>query len=180
MNSRTSVAPGEAAARVRLVQEHVRCENEHDLAGIMATFGDQADYYDAPWAERHAGRDAVERYYGDLLRALPDLRIETREQIVTDAAVVLEVVISGTQTGSWRGLPATGRRVQFPLCAIYRFTPTGKLASEKIYYDRAGVLHQVGLYHEPVGVIGQLVTAVTHPVTACRALLRKLFRWSAA
>jgi hypothetical protein len=71
-------------------------------------------------------------------------------------------------------LPATGRPVRFPLCAIYRFTPNGKLASEKIYYDRAGVLHQVGLYHEPVGPFGRLVTAITHPVTLGRAYLRKL------
>ena len=32
------------AARLRIVGEHVRRENEHDLAGIMATFGDEAEY----------------------------------------------------------------------------------------------------------------------------------------
>jgi len=71
-------------------------------------------------------------------------------------------------------LPATGRPVRFPLCAIYRFAANGKLAGEKIYYDRAGVLHQVGLYHEPVGVFGPLVTALTHPLTLARAYGRKL------
>jgi len=81
------------------------------------------------------------------------------------------VLISGTQVGTWRGLPATGRPVRFPLCAIYRFAANGKLAGEKIYYDRAGVLHQGGLYHEPVG---PLVTALTHPLTLARAYGRKL------
>jgi len=94
--------------------------------------------------------------------------------LVTEDAVVLEVLISGTQVGTWRGLPATGRPVRFPLCAIYRFAANGKLAGEKIYYDRAGVLHQVGLYHEPVGVFGPLVTALTHPLTLARAYGRKL------
>jgi len=98
---------------------------------------------------------------------------------VTDDAVVVEVVITGTQTGSWRGLPATGRPVRFPLCGIYRFAPSGKLASESIYYDRAGVLAQVGLYHEPVGFFGQVVTGLTHPLTVARAYLRMLFRRSA-
>jgi len=140
----------------------------------MATFGDEAHYEDAPWGERHAGRDAVEQYYRDLLLALPDLQIDVRDRIVTEDAVVLEVLISGTQAGSWRGLPATGRRVQFPLCAIYRFGASGKLTSETIYYDRAGVLRQVGLYHEPVGAFGQLITALTHPVTIGAAYLRKL------
>ena len=170
----------QVAARLRIVEEHVRRENDHDLAGIMATFADEAKYDDAPWAEQRLGRDAVEEYYRDLLTALPDLHIDIRDRLVTEDAVVLEVVISGTQAGTWRGLPATGRPVRFPLCAIYRFAANGKLAGEKIYYDRAGVLHQVGLYHEPVGVFGRLVTALTHPLTLARAYGRKLLPWSAA
>lgn len=164
----------QAAARLRLVEEHVRLENRHDLTGIMATFADEAKYEDAPWGEHHLGRGAVEQYYRDLLEALPDLQIDVRDRLVSEQAVVLEVVISGTQAGAWRGLPATGRPVRFPLCAIYRFAPNGKLASETIYYDRAGVLRQVGLYHEPVGILGRLVTALTHPVTLTRAYVRKL------
>lgn len=152
----------------------MRGENRHDLAGIMATFGDEANYQDAPWGEQHHGRDAVEQYYRDLLTALPDLHIDVLDRVVTEDAVVLEVLISGTQAGPWRGLPATGRPVRFPLCAIYRFAPNAKLASEKIYYDRAGVLHQVGLYHEPVGAFGRLVTALMHPLTLGRAYVRKL------
>ena len=166
-------------ARLALVEEHVRHENRHDLSAIMGTFGEVAEYADAPWGERHQGRDAVERYYRDLLTALPDLQIDIHDRHVTDDAVVLEVVISGTQTGPWRGLPATGRPVRFPLCGIFRFAGDGKLASETIYYDRAGVLKQVGLYHEPVGVLGQLITGLTHPVTLVRAYARKLFARSA-
>lgn len=170
----------QVAARLRIVEEHLRRENEHDLAGIMATFGHEAEYDDTPWGERRLGRDAVENYYRDLLTALPDLHIDVRNRLVTDDAVVLEVTTSGTQTGTWRGLPATGRPVRFPLCAIYRFTANGKLASERIYYDRAGVLHQVGLYHEPVGVLGRLLTTITHPLTLARAYVRKLIPRSSA
>jgi steroid delta-isomerase-like uncharacterized protein len=177
MNSpRGAPANEQATARLRLVEEHVRLENRHDLAGIMATFGDDAKYQDAPWGEDHLGRGAVEQYYRSLLTALPDLQIDVRDRLVSQDAVVLEVLISGTQAGPWRGLPATGRRVRFPLCAIYRFTPNGKLASETIYYDRAGVLRQVGLYHEPVGIFGRLITALTHPLTLLRAYLLSIFR----
>lgn len=38
---------------------------------------------------------------------------------------------------------------------------------------------QVGLYHEPVGFFGQVVTGLTHPLTVARAYLRMLFRRSA-
>ncbi len=89
----------QVAARLRIVEEHVRRENEHDLAGIMATFADEAKYDDAPWSEQRLGRDAVEQYYRDLLVALPDLHIDVRDRLVTEDAVVLEVLISGTQVG---------------------------------------------------------------------------------
>lgn len=164
------------AARLRLVEEHVRHENAHDLAGIMDTFASEAKYDDAPWSEHHVGRDAVQQYYQALLTALPDLHIDILHRWATADTVVLEVVISGTQAGPWRGLPATGRPLRFPLCAIYRFAANGKLAGEKIYYDRAAVLHQIGLFHEPVGVFGRLVTCLMHPLTLARAYGRKLIK----
>jgi hypothetical protein len=54
------------------------------------------------------------------------------------------------------------------------------LASETIYYDRAGVLHQVGLYHDPVGILGRLATTLSHPVTLLQAYARKLLPRSAS
>jgi SnoaL-like polyketide cyclase len=83
---------------------------------------------------------------------------------------VLEVTIRGTHLGPWRGLPATGRRLEFPLCGIYTFDANDRLAGERIYYDRALVLRQLGLFYEPVG-LGRLFTALAHPLTIGRALL---------
>jgi hypothetical protein len=46
-------------ARLRIVEEHIRCENEHNLDGIMATFGETARYDDEPWDRHYSGRDGV-------------------------------------------------------------------------------------------------------------------------
>ena len=161
-------------ARLEVVEEHVRRENAHDLAGIMATFGEQAWYDDEPWSEHHDGRDAVRRYYEDLLAALPDLHIDIAHRLAAEDGVALEVRISGTQLGSWRGLPPTGERVEFPLCGLYTFDEEGKLAGERIYYDRGSVLHQVGLYHDPQSLLGRLETLFAHPFTVAQAYARKL------
>jgi steroid delta-isomerase-like uncharacterized protein len=163
-------------ARLDVVEEHVRRENAHDLPGIMATFGHQAYYDDEPWGEHHDGRDAVHRYYEDLLAGLPDLHIDIAHRLAAEDGVALEVRISGTHLGSWRGLPPTGRRVEFSLCALYTFGEEGKLAGERIYYDRVSVLHQVGLYHNPQTLLGRLETLLAHPVTVGRAYVRKLTR----
>jgi len=165
-----------ARAQLALVQEHVGCENAHDLPGIMATFGSGAWYDDEPWGEHHDGRHAVQRYYQDLLTSLPDLRIDITKAIAADDAVVLEVRINGTHLGPWRGLPATGRRVSFPLCGVFAFDAEGRLAGERIYYDRADVLRQVGLFHDPQSLLGRLEAFLAHPITVTRAYARKLTR----
>lgn len=160
------------AARLALVEEHVRCKNDHDLDAILATFGDDPAHDDEPWGERHAGRDGVRAYYESLLRAAPDLEIEIRQRHAAEEAVVLEVVIRGTQLGPWRGLPPTGRRLEFPLCAVYTFDDEDGLAGERIYYDRATVLRQLGVLHEPESLAGRLTTPLLHPLTILRALRR--------
>jgi steroid delta-isomerase-like uncharacterized protein len=159
-------------ARLALVEEHVRFENDHDLESVLGTFGATPRYDDEPNGEHHLGLEGIHRYYEDLMRALPDLHIDVKRRYVTDDALTLEVEISGTHLGPWRGLPATGRRVRFPLCAIYTFDGD-KLAGERIYYDRATVFRQVGIFHDPETALGRALTALTHPVTIGRALARK-------
>src|SRR5882672_7946504 len=148
-----------AQARTAVVDEHIRCENRHDLDAMMATFGVDARYDDEPWGDHRAGRDGVRSYYTELLRALPDLAIEVKHRHVASESIVLEVTIRGTHLGPWRGLPATGRRMEFPLCGVYTFDANDRLSGERIYYDRGAVLGQLGLFHEPLGWSGRVATA---------------------
>lgn len=161
----TTLTPERRAARLRLVEEHVGHENRHDLDGIMATFGAAARYDDEPWDEHHAGREGVRAFYADLLRAMPDVNLDVRQRHATETAVVLEVVISGHHLGAWRGLPPTARPLAFPLCGIFTFDDDDKIAGEKIYYDRATILRQLGVFHEPDGLAGRINAALMHPMT---------------
>ena len=162
------------SARIALVEQHIRLENEHDIEGVVRTFGEVAQYDDEAWGEHHKGRNGVRRFYEQLMKAMPDLEIEVRRRHVTDDAILVEVMIRGTHLGRWRGLPATGRRVEFPLCGVYTFDSDDHLAGEKIYYDRGTVFRQLGVFHEPESVLGQICILATHPVTIARALGKKL------
>jgi steroid delta-isomerase-like uncharacterized protein len=162
--------------RLHCVREHVRCENAHDLDGIMRTFGDNGCYDDEPWNEHYTGLNGVRDYYAQLIRSVPDLYIDVQREHVAEDAIVLEVVIRGTHLGTWRGLPATGRPVAIPLCGIFTFDKHDRLAGERIYYDRAEVLRQLGVFFEPQSVLGQLVTVLTHPVTMVRIAAAQLRR----
>src|SRR5215813_12549120 len=107
----STMSDSRIAARLRIVETHVACENSHDLDGIMATFGAAASYDDEPWEAHYGDRDEVRAFYAEMLQALPDFQIDVRRRHVGENAIVLEVVIRGTHLGAWRGLPATGRRI---------------------------------------------------------------------
>jgi steroid delta-isomerase-like uncharacterized protein len=174
--ARISTPQDRRAARLATVEQHIRLENEHDLEGILRTFGNTPQYDDQPWGEHYEGRHGVRQFYEQLMQALPDLKIDVQHQYVTDDAILVEVVIRGTHLGGWRGLPATGRRVEFPLCGVYTFDADDSLAGEKIYYDRGTVLRQLGVFHEPQSLLGQITILATHPTTIARAFVRKLLR----
>jgi len=163
------------AARLKLVEEHVRHENDHNLEGIMATFGATAHYDDEPWDAHYVGRDAVRAFYAGLLQALPGLRIDVQHTHASDSAVVLEVVIRGQHLGPWRGLPPTGAQIELPLCGIFTFDDAERLAGERIYYDRAMLLRQLGVFHEPDSALGRITTLLTHPLTMAQIAMRKVW-----
>ena len=162
------------ASRMAIVEQHVRLENEHNLEGVLGTFGNSARYDDEAWDDHYTGRDGVRAFYTQLMSALPNLEIEVLKRHVTDDSIILEVMIRGTQLGAWRGLPPTGRRVEIPLCGVYTFDNEDRLAGEKIYYDRATALRQLGVFHEPQSLAGKLATLATHPFTIAKALARKI------
>jgi len=163
-------------ARMARVDEHIRRENQHDLDAVMATFGHEARYDDEPWNDHRTGLDGVRSYYTELMSALPDLKIEVTQRHVASDSLIVEVIISGTHLGPWRGLPATGRRIEFPLCGVYTFDAEDRLAGERIYYDRGTVLGQLGLFHEPVRGTGRVATVLSHPLTIARAFLGRSHR----
>lgn len=160
--------------RLAIVKEHVEQENQHDIDGIMATFGEDPWYRDEGQGEHHDGLDGVRGHYEELIQALPDLHIDVQQRHVTEDHVILEVSLSGTHTGEWNGLPGTGRQVEFPVCSVFVFDDQNKLAGERIYYDRATLLRQLGIFHEPDRGLGQVLTVLTHPITIAQAVVRNI------
>jgi steroid delta-isomerase-like uncharacterized protein len=134
------------AARLRLVDEHIRRENAHDLDGILATFGAAPDL--TLNGETHGGRDTVRTLYEGLLHAFPDLQIEVIKRYVAEETVVAELVLKGTQRESFLGVPPTGRHVEIPTCAIFRFDHQDTLAGETIYIDATVLRARAGFLSE--------------------------------
>ena len=67
-------------------------------------------------------------------------------------------------------------QIELPLCGIYTFDDDDSLAGERIYYDRATLLRQLGVFHEPDRVMGRITTLLTHPLTMAQIAMRKVWR----
>ena len=68
------------SARIAIVEQHIRLENDHDLEGVLRTFGETARYDDEPWGEHYTGREGVRLFYEQLMKALPDLEIAVQRR----------------------------------------------------------------------------------------------------
>jgi SnoaL-like polyketide cyclase len=104
------------------------------------------------------------------------LHLDVRQRHPSVRAIVVEVIVRGQHLGPWRGLPATGSRIEIPLCGIFTFDNEDRVAGEKIYYDRATLLRQLGLFHEPESVVGRIGTMLMHPLTMAHVAARMFWK----
>jgi SnoaL-like polyketide cyclase len=123
------------APRVATVRNLIEAERRHDLPGILACFGPEPtlEFVGGP---RHAGAERVGQIYGDLLRAFPDLMVETVAEHVGEHSVIVELVLHGTHRQQWLGMAPRGRTLTLPACSIFLFDRRDQLQSQRLYLDR--------------------------------------------
>jgi hypothetical protein len=96
-----------AAARVRVVTDHVEAENREDFDSALAGF-EHPRYELVPLGEVYEGEAQIRAYYRDQRGAFPDQRIRLVAVHPADESVVAEFVIEGTHRGKLRHLPPPG------------------------------------------------------------------------
>jgi carboxymethylenebutenolidase len=93
--------------------------------------------------------EGVRAFYTNMLKQLPhDMTWIPISRTVGTDKIALESILAFTHNIStdWilPGVPPTGAKVRIPLVIIFTFRD-GKLASERIYWDQASTLVQLGL-----------------------------------
>jgi steroid delta-isomerase-like uncharacterized protein len=156
--------------RVEIVTEHVRLENDHDFPACIAKFG-RARYEVVAGDELFDGEARVEHFLQENKRAFPDFHFTATRISPAPDAVIAEGRFTGTQNGFWRGLPPTGRKVDFPMCVVFDFEGD-VMVNERIYFDLGTALQQLGVQFDPNTPIGKLMAFLGHPLTILRGLLR--------
>jgi steroid delta-isomerase-like uncharacterized protein len=161
------------ATRDRLVREHMESENQHDFDTTLATFKHHPRYELIATDEVIDGSTDVARYYQETRAAFPDQRNEVIALHHADDAVIVEFDLLGTHDGTFRGVPPTGRSFRCRMAAVFEFEGED-LVCERVYFDSATILRQLGLAHDPMTLTGRVATGLNHPVTIGRALVRRV------
>jgi steroid delta-isomerase-like uncharacterized protein len=79
-----------------------------------------------------------------------DLHFTIDEVVTNDDKVVWRCTGSGTQTGEFLGIPATGKRFSVSAIIISRFEG-GLWREDHVCWDRLGMLQQLGVIPMPEG-----------------------------
>ena len=162
------------ATREATVREHMESENRHDFDVTLATFH-HPRYEIVPTGEVYDGPEEVSRYFADSRAAFPDQRNRLIALHHADDAVVAEFDLKGRHLGSFRGLPPTGRTFTCRMTALFLFEDD-RLVCERVYFDSATILRQLGVAHDPLSLKGRAATVLNHPLTIGRALVRQVVR----
>ncbi|HWW98260.1 MAG TPA: ester cyclase [Edaphobacter sp.] len=131
--------------------EHIAYEfSSRDVSSTIATMVEDAYVNHVPVMTGGYGREALRRFYAqDFISMMPaDTSIKLISRTLGEDQLVDEMIFSFTHTEEmpWMlpGVPPTYRHVDVPLVVVVGFRE-GKLAHERIYWDQASVLKQIGL-----------------------------------
>ncbi len=145
-------------AMLETFQQHVYAEITGDLETTMATMNDNPYVYHVPTMTGGAGYADVRHFYANHLVGKflpPDAEVITLSRTFGTDQLVEEGVARFTHTmmmdSLLPGIGPTGKSVELALVVIVGFDPAGKITYERIYWDQASVLVQLGLL-DPTGL----------------------------
>lgn len=140
-------------------EEHLRCEfADRDAAATVATMSDDNYVNHVPVMTGGRGRDEMLTFYGrHFIPKMPaDTRLTPVCRTVGQERVIDEMIFAFTHDiqMDWMlpGVPPTGQWVEIPLVVVVQLR-AGQVVCERIYWDQASVLVQIGLLdpsHLPV------------------------------
>ncbi len=131
----------------RLNEQGLSAWDKHDPEGFVAMFADDFAWYDWSMPEPIRDRDAAKEYFGEWMRAFPDMRTTSANTVVGQDAVAAEIEWEGTNTGpmmmAGKEIPPTNKKVVGRGSYIAK-VKDGKVVEFRSHPDIAGMMMQLG------------------------------------
>ena len=90
------------------------------------------------------GPQAMKEHVSGWLTSFPDLRFNIEQMIAERDRVVSQLMMEGTQQGTWMGISPTGKRLQIRMITIHRIA-NGKIAEDWVLVESLGLFQQLGV-----------------------------------
>ena len=142
----TPVAQGNGSEGMDHVQrhdEHLANQSQGNLDQLQNDYAEHAVVEDSMYPRPFVGRAAILARKSAGMTALPGLQITVTRRVVQGNQLTVEWLASGTHTGDYPGLAATGRAFAIPGVTVV-VRQQGKIVRESLYYDMEEVRRQLG------------------------------------
>jgi steroid delta-isomerase-like uncharacterized protein len=87
----------------------------------------------------------VVEFFGMYMAAFPDLRFTAEDVLASGDKGVARVRVTGTHTGEFMGMPATGKSIDVQLIDIIRFDDSGLACEHWGVVDTMAMMQQLGV-----------------------------------
>ncbi len=123
--------------------EHLAHQSQGNIDRLYNDYAEHAVVEDSMYPHPFVGRAAIMARKSAGMSAIPGLKINVTNRIVHGNQLTVEWVASGTHSGDYPGLAATGRSFSIPgVTVVVRHN--GKIVRESLYYDMDEVRRQLG------------------------------------
>ena len=139
------MAPRDAAEGVRAFWEEAFNGRRLDLIDglVSSDFENHAALPGTP-----PGPEGQRQLMQRLWEAFPDGRFEIQHLAVAGDTVICIGTMSGTHEGTLMGIPASGRKVQWRQCHMFRVDADGRALDHRAIRDDLGLMRQMGVLPE--------------------------------
>jgi steroid delta-isomerase-like uncharacterized protein len=94
---------------------------------------------------RCSGGEEIIAEYRNVWDGFPNLKRDITRWTFGNNSAVIEVTVSGSHEGLFRGMPASGREISLRGIAHFQFDSEGRIEKETVYYDSLTLMCQLGI-----------------------------------
>jgi steroid delta-isomerase-like uncharacterized protein len=142
----------------RVWTTYISAWNRRDIDSILATVAEEFVYDERPMTMSHVirGRPAFREYLHRIFDIFPDLRIQVTSCESGSSLAMAESIMRGTYAGRSLAPFGRGRQISARVACVFEVAG-GMLLHERLYWDRANTMRQLGL-------VPAIVSVATAPV----------------
>jgi steroid delta-isomerase-like uncharacterized protein len=134
-----------AEKNIETIKKAIKALNERDMSAVKDLMKKDYLRHDltSSFGERRGQSETVD-FFQSVISGIPDMKMNIQDIFATENRVALHYTLTGTHQGEYKGIPATGKKLEIHAIHLYRFEGD-KAAEQWALPDMAGMYRQMGI-----------------------------------